>query len=155
MRGVFPLDALEVSRSLAHVVGEVLRGRVEFIGRGEAAVIPPVQIKTHVCFDAKSVKKVGFEEEVSDHLIGFAVAIDQPQAANWIDVLLLYPWRLCEAVLRGVIVDRCQWIVGERIRLYPTKGTIRSDVVVVGAVDVEVLADGDEILVLLGAVVAH
>ena len=76
VRSIFPLDALEVSGALAYVVGEVLRCRVEFIGWGEASVIPPVQVKADVRFDTETVKEFGFEEEVSDHLVRFAIAIN-------------------------------------------------------------------------------
>ena len=88
-------------------------------------------------------------------MVGFAIAVDQPQTAEGIDVFLLYPWGLCKAVLAGIVVNGRQGIVSKGIGLYPAERAVCSDVVVVGAVEVEVLTDGDEVLVLLGAVVAH
>ena len=55
----------------------------------------------------------------------------------------------------NIIVDRRQGIVGKGIGLHSAERAVRSDVVVVGPVEVEILADGDEVLVLLGAVIAH
>ena len=152
---VFPLESLEVARSLRDIVAQVLGGRVEFVGGGEASVVPPVQVVTEVGFQGQAVHEFSLEEDVPQDLVRLAVAVDQPKAAQRVDVFLLDPGRLRKAVLRFFVVHRGQWIVGECVGLGAAKGAVGADVVVVGPVDVQVLPDGQEVLVLLGRVVTH
>ena len=153
--GVLPLEALEIAGALSYVVAQVLGGRVEVVGGGEVAVVVPVEVETTIGLEAQPFDRLVFDVNVADDLVGLVVSPGEVEPAQRVDVLLLDPWGLGEAEVGLVVIDRGQRVVGEGVGLDTAEGAIGADVVVLRPVQVEVLADGQEVLDLLGRVVAH
>ncbi len=124
------------------------------VGR-EAPEIVPVVIDTQVGAESQAFKGRDVQVDVAEHLIGVAFVVGQEQAAQRVDVFFLHPFRLGEAVVFVFVVQRREWVVCKSVGDNRAEGVVDADVLVLGPVDVEVIADADEIVDLPACVQAE